>query len=172
MIYVLNASEVPEMRKPPEHILTESGVCRGHIRLAREVVASTGAQGIRLYFETENGKVAVLSLYTKSKNGRLTKAYNLIQGIMIVLGEKRLLPKTMKVKEYDAKRRVELEVVRTCFPALHGREIIFEIVVGKDYTNKRYPMYMHNLVGVFHPETGQSPDEILNNLPSVKVMPK
>ncbi len=172
MIYLLNAEGVPSASKVPEGIITASGLYKGTIHLAKEVVSKTGAVGVRLYFEADEGGFATLTLYTKNAKGKLTKAHKTFLGIMAVLRLRRVLPSLTKVVEFDYRRGKEVEVNRACFPELHGRKIIFEITATKFYKQGKYPTYSYGLIGVFDYETGQTPTEIIENLPSLKILPK
>lgn len=173
MIFTANPDSVRVTDGFLKNAIINSGVYAGTIKLAKYVVSANGSSGIRFLFENdEDGKTAVFTLYTHKSGGKSTKAFYLLNDIMIVLGIKQVLPKTVNVEEFDKRRKRHVEVARTCYPDFHERKIILELGARKTYPSDRYPVINYSLIGIFNYETKQSADEIMKNIPSITLVPK
>ncbi len=173
MIFTANPDSIRVTDGFLKNAIMDSGVYVGTIKLAKYVVSSGGTSGIRFLFESdEDGKTAVFTLYTHKSGGRVTKAFYLLNDMMIVLGIKQVLPKTIKVEEFDKRRKRLVEVDRTCYTDFHERKIILEFGARKTYPSDRYPVINYSLVGIFNAETKQSAEEMIKNIPSITFVAK
>lgn len=156
-----------------QNIITSSGIYKGKIKLAKYVVANNGTSGIRFLFENEeDGKTALFTLFTHKENGKTTKAFYLLNSIMIILDIRQLLPVTLTIEEFDKRRNKSVGVERPCYPVLHDKEIIIEIGARKTYVKDRYPTINYSLLNVFDYNTQQSAEEIIKNIPAIAFIPK
>ena len=173
MIFTANPNSIRVADGFMKNAIMDSGEYRGTIKLAKYVVSSGGTSGIRFLFENEeDGKTAIFTLYTHKEGGRTTKAFYLLNDIMIVLGIKQVLPRTINVEEFDKRRKRHVEIARTCYPEFHERKIIFELGARKTYKQDRYPTIDYSLIGIFNYETKQSAEEMIKNIPSITLVAK
>lgn len=172
MVYTLDAEQKKKVQSIPVDVIYKSGIYTGQIWLARACTSTTGSTGIRLFFKTKEGLKATITLYTHTRTGKKTKAYNLLQSLMIVLGATRLLPTTVEVTERDYRRKKDVQVFRTCYLELQDKDVKLELSVEKYYKSKKYPTMSYGLLETYDAETNQTATEIIENLPAISIQAK
>lgn len=171
MILTLDHEALDYETGKSRNLILQSGLYKGRIESAKELVSSKGARGIKLEFiEDENNQRAIFHLYLVSAKGKPTKMRNRINAICFVceVDTDFLLPKLMMTKELDFKRKVYVDVERRFYEPLHGKKLALEIKAKKYYPpNGKNPKMNYEIIDIFNYETMQTASQMRDNLPAV-----
>jgi hypothetical protein len=152
----------PKMAKNADDVIIpipKTGLYKGRITQAKEVMASSGTRGIKFTFECPQG-TAEMPVWTIDSNGNQVFGLNLVYALMTCLKVKAIKSVPKEVDEYDFDLRQVVKKTAEVFPDLCGNVAV--IIQKEEFINRNGEIRERfNIRHFLNYETLQTASEIL-----------
>jgi hypothetical protein len=165
--YQLNKDYAIEGSGSVGNRITETGAYSGTIIFARELVAKTGATGIRIKFKSVDGAEAnMLDLYTHNASGQEIYGLKQVNALMTCAETRSLTPAPATVEEYDFESGGNVNIQTQVFQELNNKPI--GLVLQKELYTKNNGDDGDRITffAPFNPTNQKMAAEVLGNKPA------
>lgn len=147
--------------------IDETGAYVGKIALAKHIHTDSGASGIQINFESEDGQKAnFINVFTHGKDGSVIFGMDTINALMTCLKVRELNPEQREVEEKDFQSGQIQKVKRDVYPDLMEKPV--GLILRKEWYVKQSQEdgYRFAIFAPFNAQTGQLATEVLDDKPA------
>lgn len=170
VMYQLNTAKAKDADGSVYSKITDPGAYTGKITLAKAIVAKSGARGVEMTFEREDGATAnYLTIYTFNSDGKEIFGLNQLNALMTCLKVREISSENIEVEEYSATTGYVQKVMVEAFKGLMNKSIGLVLDV-ESYTNKKGEQKTTMVYkSCFDASTRQTASEILSREPASRI---